>query len=163
MEEQLCFSGSLLSVNELVVMPMCAPLNVVFYLDSGGSVVQVEKSGVSLVPKAINIVGGVDTNVKVAARKFIAQSKLSFAQAMSNNAYFTVTNLPQPCMKGDSISIKIPRELYNAKISSNGRLILKKGEKPSTAKQLQETLVPLWKINNRKLVTLDIGFFEFIF
>jgi len=47
-----------------------------------------------LVSKVINIVGGVDTIVKVAARNFTAQYKLSFAQADSNNAYFTVTDLP---------------------------------------------------------------------
>lgn len=40
---------------------------------------------------------------------------------------------------------------------------MKKGEKPPTAKQLHETLIPLWKINSWKLVMLDNGFFEFVF
>jgi len=43
------------------------------------------------------------------------------------------------------------------------RLILKKGEKPPFGKQLRETLIPLCKINNWKLVTLGKRFFEFVF
>jgi len=78
MEEQLCFSGSLLSVIELAGMPLCAPQHevtkVVSDLASGGLVV--DKSGASLVPKTINIVDDVDT---IAARNFTTQSKLSFA------------------------------------------------------------------------------------
>jgi len=61
-----------LSVNELAGMPLCVPqhevsnlTNVVSDLVSSGMVV--DKSGVSLVPKAINSVGGVDT---IAARNF---------------------------------------------------------------------------------------------
>jgi len=44
----------------------------VSYLAYGGPVVQDKKSGASLVPKAINVVGGVDTIVKVAARNITA-------------------------------------------------------------------------------------------
>jgi hypothetical protein len=51
------------------------------------------------------------------------------------------------------------------KYSPCGRLILNKEETPPhphTAKQLQQTLIPLLKsIKNRKLVALDICFFEF--
>jgi len=168
MEEQLCFSGSLLSVNELVRMPLCVPQHkvsnltkVVSNLASGGLVVK--KSGASLVPKTINIVGGVDT---IAARYFTAQSELSFDQAVSNNTNFT--DLPQPCMNGDSISIKISRNEYTKGIEEcksilHGRLILKKGQESPTAKQLHETLTPLWKINNWKLAPMGKGFFEFEF
>jgi len=160
MVEKLCFSSSHLSVNELAGMPLCVPQHEVA---SGGLVV--EKSGASLVPKAINIVGGVDT---IAARNFTAQSKLSFAQAVSNNTNFTVTDLPQPCMKGDSISIKIFENEYTKGVEEcksilHGRLISKKGKKPPTTKQLHETLTPLWKINNWKLAPMGRGFFEFEF
>jgi len=167
MEEQLSFSGSHLSVNELVGMPLCVPSiltkAVVSDLASGGLVV--ENSGASLVPKAINTVGGDDT---IAARNFTIQSKLSFAQAVSKNAKITVTDLPQPCMKGDLISIKISEDEYAKGVEEcrsilRGRLILKKGEKPPTTKQLHETLTPLWKINNWKIATLGKSFFEFEF
>ena len=170
MEEQLCFSGSLLSVSELAGMPLCVSqheasnlTNVVSDLASSGMVV--DKSGASLVPKAINSIGGVDT---IAAKNFIAQSKLSFAQAVSNNTNFTVTDLPQSCMKGDSTSIKISENEYTKGVEECksilfGRLILKKGEKAPTAKQLHETLVPLWKIKNWKISPMGKGFFEFEF
>ena len=52
-------------------------------------------------------VGGVNTIVKAISRNITAQSKLPFTQAVSNNANFTVIDLPHPCTKGGSISIKI--------------------------------------------------------
>lgn len=71
-------------------------------------------------------------------------------------------------MKGDSISIKISENedtkgVEECKSILYGRLILKKGEKAPTAKQLHETLVPLWKINNWKISPMGKGFFEFEF
>ncbi|AET01898.1 hypothetical protein MTR_8g022850 [Medicago truncatula] len=84
--------------------------------------------------------------MKVAARNFTAQ-------VVSNNIYFRVPDFPQPCMKGDSISIKISEDEYTKELKN----------KPPTAKQLHETLIPLWKINSWKLVMLDKGFFEFVF
>ena len=121
-----------------------------------------------MVLKTINIVGGVDTIVKVAARNFTAQYKLFFAQVVSNNTYFTFPDFLQPCIKGDSISIEIPEDEYTKGVEEcksilHGRSIVKKGEKPHTVKQLQKTLIPLWKINSWKLVMLDKGFFEFVF
>jgi len=56
-------------------------------------------------------------------------------------------------MKGDSISIKISENEYTNGVEEcksilYGRLILKKGEKAPTSKQLHETLIPFLKINN---------------
>ena len=167
MEEQLCFSGSLLSVNELARMPLCAPQHEVTKVvsDLASGEIVVDKSGASLVPKTINIVDDVDT---IAARNFTTQSKLSFTQAVTNNTNFTITDLPQPCMKGDSISIKISENEYTKGVEEcksilYGRLILKKGEKAPISKQLHETLIPLWKINNWKIAPMGKGFFEFEF
>ncbi|KAF1859052.1 hypothetical protein Lal_00000876 [Lupinus albus] len=59
----------------------------------------------------------------------------SFAQVLNNNVELNTSQLPQLCLKGDAIAIKIPEEDYQAvlqkcKTNLHGRLILSEGDTP---------------------------------
>ncbi|KAK2362745.1 hypothetical protein QL285_087780 [Trifolium repens] len=96
-------------------------------------------------------------------------SNRSFAQALLNKVDFSLTQLPKPCMKGNSLSIKITEEVYQSGLANcnnylHGRLVLSKGDKPLSSKDLREKLLQLWKhIDQWKMIPLGQGFFEFRF
>jgi len=96
-------------------------------------------------------------------------SNRNFAQALLNKVDVSLSDLPKPCLKGDSFSIKIPEDLYQSGLSNctnylHGRLVLSRGDKPFSSKDLREKLLRLWKpIDQWKMVPLGRGFFEFRF
>ncbi|PNY08940.1 hypothetical protein L195_g005480 [Trifolium pratense] len=96
-------------------------------------------------------------------------SNRSFAQALLNKVDVSLTELPKPCLKGNSLSIKISEEVYQFGLANcnnylHGRLVLSRGDQPLSSKDLREKLLQLWKPNDGwKMVPLGRGFFEFRF
>jgi hypothetical protein len=45
-------------------------------------------------------------------------SNRSFAQALLNKVDFSLTQLPKPCLKGNSLSIKITEEVYQSGLAN---------------------------------------------
>ncbi|KEH19239.1 DUF4283 domain protein [Medicago truncatula] len=74
-----------------------------------------------------------------------------------------------PCIKGDSLSIRICQDEYvkgleDCQYALRGRLILSKGDKPYTARDLASKLGKIWKIIHQwKMVNLGQGFYDFLF
>lgn len=93
----------------------------------------------------------------------------SFAQAISNPIDFSLSQLPRPCVKGDSISIKIFEDEYKiglecAKSCLDGRLLIRKGNQPMKANDLRSKLSAHWKpVAQWRMTPLGKGFFEFDF
>jgi hypothetical protein len=93
----------------------------------------------------------------------------SFAQVLQNSCEVLVSQLPLPAIKGDSLYIKITQSEYekgliDCKRNLHGRLMLSKGDKPVTAKDLKAKLTQLWKpACPWHLVSLGRGFYEFQF
>lgn len=93
----------------------------------------------------------------------------TFAQALSNVCDVPLSQLPQPCLKGDRVAIEIPEDEYLAgmdecKHALHGRIILPKGSSPLTVGSLRSKLQILWKSLNRWGVTsIGKGFYEFSF
>lgn len=61
--------------------------------------------------------------------------KKSFAQALKNVCDIPMSQLPVPCLKGDELTIQIPKEEYIAGLESSktnlhSRILLSKGDKP---------------------------------
>jgi len=74
----------------------------------------------------------------------------NFAQALLNKVDVSVSDLPKPCLKGDSLSIKILEHVYQSGMSNcsnylHGRLVFARGDKPFSSKDLREKLLRLWK------------------
>jgi hypothetical protein len=96
-------------------------------------------------------------------------SKRSFAQALLNKVDVSLNQLPKPCLKGNSLSIKISEEVYQSGLVNcsnylHGRLVLSRGDKPLSSKDLREKLLQLWlPIDQWKMIPLGRGFFEFRF
>ena len=96
---------------------------------------------------------------------------LNFAQALKipNKMETLYECMPQPCFKGESISIKITEKEYakgveNCKFNLHGRLILKKGEIAPSCKELYSILSNLWiSISAWRMISLGKGYFEFEF
>ena len=76
---------------------------------------------------------------------------------------------PVPCIKGDSLSIRICQDEYvkgleDCQYALRGRLTLSKGDKPYTARDLASKLGKIWKIVHQwKMVSLGRGFYDFLF
>lgn len=93
----------------------------------------------------------------------------TFARALSNSFDIPLSQLPRPCIKGDSISIKISEDEYmkgleGCKNNLHGRIILTKGTAPIKFVDLQEKLGKLWKpIGHWRMVPLGKGYYEFSF
>jgi len=93
----------------------------------------------------------------------------TFAQALSNVYDIPLSQLPQPCMKGDHFAIAIPDDEYEAgmeesKFSLHGRIIWPKGSSPVTIDNLRSKLSVLWKSIGRWGVTsIGKGFYDFTF
>ncbi|XP_019429250.1 PREDICTED: uncharacterized protein LOC109336882 [Lupinus angustifolius] len=96
-------------------------------------------------------------------------AKKSFAQALKNSCNFTISQLPQPCIKGEAIAIKIPEEDYQAGLQRcknhlHGRLILSKGDNMLKFLDLKEKLAWLWcKLGKWTMISLGKGFYDFSF
>ncbi|KAK2369982.1 hypothetical protein QL285_083073 [Trifolium repens] len=96
---------------------------------------------------------------------------LNFAQALKipNKKETLYECMPQPCFKGESISIKITEEEYakgveNWQFNLHGRLILEKGEIAPSCRELYSILSNLWKsISAWRMISLRKGYFEFEF
>ena len=90
-------------------------------------------------------------------------SNRCFAQALLNKVHVSVSDLPKPCLKGDSFSIKISEQVYQSGLSNcnnylHGRLVLARGDKTVSSKDLHEKLLRLWKpIAQWKMVPLGRG------
>ncbi|GAU41727.1 hypothetical protein TSUD_349880 [Trifolium subterraneum] len=90
----------------------------------------------------------------------------SFVQALLNKVYVSLTQLPKPCLKGNSFSIKISEEVYQSDLANcnnylHGRLALPRGDKPLSSKGLCDKLSQLWKpIGQLKMIPLGWRFFE---
>lgn len=98
----------------------------------------------------------------------LAQKK-TFAQALHAAIDVPLSQLPRPCIKGDSVSIKISENEYikgldSCKMNLHGRLILSKGDKPIKFNDLRDKLSQLWKpIGQWRMTSLGKGYFEFSF
>ncbi|KAK2440164.1 hypothetical protein QL285_011606 [Trifolium repens] len=92
-------------------------------------------------------------------------SKRSFAQALLNKVDVSLSQLPKPCLKGNSLSIKISEEVYQSGLANcsnylHGRLMLSRGDNHLSSKDLREKLLQLWKpIDQWKMSPLGRGFF----
>jgi hypothetical protein len=90
----------------------------------------------------------------------------SFDQALGTSSDFP---LPQPCMKGGKVSLQISEEPYlktveRCKNHLHSRLILKKGQKSPTTKELRDSINLLWSsIANWDVRSIGKGYFEFDF
>jgi hypothetical protein len=93
----------------------------------------------------------------------------SFAPEVSNVETVVSTPLPTSEIKGDSLCIKITQQVYDQALLEcqkklHERLVLSKGDKPFTAKEITLKLTEIWKTTHPwRLVSFDIGFFGFIF
>jgi len=94
----------------------------------------------------------------------------SFAQVLAASQSRSVNeNLPQPIIRGDEVSIKISPEIYEkglavCKRNLGGRLVLNKGDKPYTTKEIQQKLEKQWKTTaSWTMLSLGRGYYEFFF
>jgi len=93
----------------------------------------------------------------------------SFAHAFLNKVDVSLNQLPKPCLKGNSLSIKIAEDAYQSNLVNcnnylHGRLVMSRGDKPFSSRDLREKLLQLWKpMNQWKMIPMGRGFFEFRF
>jgi hypothetical protein len=91
----------------------------------------------------------------------------SFAQALLNKVDAPLSELPKPCLKGNTLSIKISEDLYQSRLANcnnylHGRLVLSKGDKPLSFKELHAKLLHLWKSLDRwKMIPMGRVFLNF--
>jgi len=98
---------------------------------------------------------------------------ISFARALKSslNPPHTVStndDLPQPSIRGETVSIRISQSIEQGidvcKRNLRGRLVLNKGDKPYTAKEIEAKLQKHWKTAAPwTLMSLVRGFYEFFF
>lgn len=75
-------------------------------------------------------------------------STRSFAQALLNKVNVPLYDLPKFCLKGNSLSIKILEDVYQSCLANcnndlHGRLVMSKGGKPLSSKDLYVKLLRL--------------------
>lgn len=93
----------------------------------------------------------------------------TFAQAVNNVCDIPLSQLPQPCIKGDRLVIEIPDDEYDAGVAAckhnlHGRILWPKGSSPLSVDSLRSKLAVLWKSLGRWGVTsLGKGFYGFTF
>jgi len=96
---------------------------------------------------------------------------ISFAQALtaSSTTISSNDNLPQPLIRGKSVSIHISEDIYEkgmavCKRNLRGRLVMNKGKKPYTTKDIHTKLQNQWKTTGAWSMTpLGRGFYELFF
>jgi hypothetical protein len=109
------------------------------------------------------------TNLKPDDPKPDPKPTKSFAQALSNVCDIPNSQLPQPVIKGDRVSITIPEDEYvygmdDCKHNLHARIIYPKGSTPLTVFSLRAKLAAHWKNLGRWGVqNIGKGFFEFTF
>ena len=98
------------------------------------------------------------------------QQVVSFAQALTGSTRAASNdNLPQPKIRGETLSVKITQEIYDrgtdfCKSNLRGRLVLNKGDKPFSTREIESRLQKLWKIAGAwRMMSLGRGFYEFFF
>jgi len=75
----------------------------------------------------------------------------SFAQALvASHNNVPKTTMPQPTIRGDTLSIWITQPIYEkgvnvCKRNLRGRLVLNKGDKPYASKEIEDKLKKQWK------------------
>lgn len=96
--------------------------------------------------------------------------RVSFAQALLATSKVSSTeNMPTPIIRGESVSITISQQIYEnglevCKHNLQGRLVLNKGDKPYTTKDIHLKLQKQWKVSGEwSMRPLGRGFFEFTF
>ena len=94
----------------------------------------------------------------------------SFAQALvASHDKATNDNLPQPTIRGETLSIRITQPIYEqgvnvCKRNLRGRLVLNKGDKPYASNEIKDKLRKQWKTAAPwTLLSLGRGFYEFFF
>ena len=100
----------------------------------------------------------------------IAAPPVSFAQAFTGSTKSTSNdNLPHPLVRGEQVSIKITQDVYEkgttvCKHNLRGQLLLNKGDKPYTKKDIQTQLLKVWKTTATwSMTSLGRGYYEFFF
>lgn len=95
--------------------------------------------------------------------------KKTFAQVLGHTCDIASSQLPQPCMKGDVVAIKIPEAEYQAglqrcKSHLHGRIILTKGDTPLKFLDLKNKFSSLWNMVGKwNMLSLGKRFYEFSF
>jgi len=95
---------------------------------------------------------------------------VSFAQALTGPTRATSNdNLPQPKIRGETLGVKITQEIYDrgtdfCKSNLRGRLVLNKGDKIFSTREIESRLQRLWKTAGAwRMMSLGRGFYEFFF
>jgi len=97
-----------------------------------------------------------------------AAVKPSFAQALRGTPVHS-DPFPVPSIRGETLSVKITDAVYYrgldvCKTKLHGRLVLNKGDKPYSSKDITVKLQKLWKVKGPwHLLSLGWGFYEFFF
>ncbi|KAK2357831.1 hypothetical protein QL285_095068 [Trifolium repens] len=98
-----------------------------------------------------------------------AASNRSFAQVVNDACDVKISQLPVPAIRGEDLCIKITQHEYekglaDCKKNLHGRLVMNKGDKPLSARELSGKLSSVWKTANQwKMISLGRGFYEFQF
>jgi len=95
--------------------------------------------------------------------------KPSFAQALRGPTLTYTDPLPAPTIRGEMLSIQITKDAYlrgleACRTNLQGRLMLNKGDKPYSSKDLFIKLQTTWKVSAPwSLRSIGRGFYEFTF
>ncbi|CAI8588030.1 unnamed protein product [Vicia faba] len=98
-----------------------------------------------------------------------AATRKTFAQILAPRKEIHPPSLVKPCLKGDSICIKISQDEYvkgaeECKFNLHERVVTAKGQRALTAKEIIEKLNAVWKLFAPwRLTTLGKGFVEIWF
>ncbi|XP_045810490.1 uncharacterized protein LOC123904933 [Trifolium pratense] len=93
----------------------------------------------------------------------------SFVQDLQNSCEVLVSQMPVLAIRGETLSIQITQSEYervveDCKRNLHGGLVLNKGDKSVTARDLKAKLSMVWKTRNLwHMVSLGRGFYEFQF
>ena len=94
----------------------------------------------------------------------------SFAQALvASHSNVTNVIMPQPTIRGDTLSIRITQPVYEkgvnvCKRNLCGRLVLNKGDKPYVSMEIEDKVKKQWKTAAPwTLLSLGRGYYEFFF
>jgi len=95
---------------------------------------------------------------------------ISFAQALTASTRTVPSaTLPKPTIRGETLNIKITQEIYErgtkfCKTNLRGRLLLNKGDKPYSTKEIESKLQKIWKTAAPwRMMSLGRGYYEFFF
>lgn len=81
----------------------------------------------------------------------VTTTNKTFAEALGGKSIISNVQLPKPTIKGDALSIKITQAVYEKGIEDykcrlHDRLIMSKGDRPYTSKDLYSKLSKIWKV-----------------